>query len=85
MSKNKVYRFREKVFVASNEHAAEVIGKRGIKIKLIAKDTQTFIKCPCPQTAPIFEIYAQTRFQIIRAKKQIKKFAGKPQKYFLIK
>jgi hypothetical protein len=75
MLKCKVYRFQEKIFVASNEHAAEVIGKHGLKIKRIAKDTQTFIKCPSPQNPPIFEIYAHKRFQIMRAKKQIQKFA----------
>lgn len=53
-----------------------MIGKRGLKIKRIAKDTQTFIKCPSPYTPPIFEIYAQKRFQLLRAKKQIQKFAN---------
>lgn len=61
--------------MASNEHAAEVIGKRGMKIKRIAKDTQTFIKCPSPHNPPIFEINAQKRYQILRAKRQIQKHA----------
>lgn len=58
--------------MASNEHAAEVIGKRGLKIKKIARDTSTYIKCPSPQSAPIFEIHAHRRYQILRAKNQIK-------------
>lgn len=69
------FRFEEKVFVASNEHAAEVIGKHGRKIKRIAKDTQTFIKCPCPTHPPIFEIYGHRKHLITRAKRDIQRFA----------
>lgn len=75
MYKHKIFSLQEKVFVASNEHAAEVIGKCGIKIKTIAKESNTFIKCPNPHSAPIFTIYAQKRYQIVRAKRQIQKFA----------
>lgn len=70
------FRFQEKVFVASNEHAAEVIGKHGRKIKRIARDTKTFIKCPCPTHPPIFEIYGHKKYSITRAKRDIQRFAN---------
>lgn len=69
------FRFEEKVFVASNEHAAEIIGSQGKKIKRIAKDTQTFIKCPSPTHPPIFEIYGHRKHLIVRAKRDIQRFA----------
>lgn len=69
------FRFEKKVFVASNEHAAEVIGKQGRKIKRIAKDTQTFIQCPSPNDPPIFEIYGHKKYLILRAKRHIQRFA----------
>lgn len=65
-----------KVFVSSSEHAAEIIGKKGRKIKKIARDTQTFIKCPSPRNPPIFEIYGRKRHQIVRAKRLIQTFAN---------
>lgn len=65
---------KEYFFVASNEHAAEVIGSNGWKIKAIAKSTQTQIKCPSPTDTPIFCI-SGTKHNVIAAKKMIQFWA----------
>ncbi|KAG5678015.1 hypothetical protein PVAND_007724 [Polypedilum vanderplanki] len=65
------FRYVERVFVASNEHAAEIIGLSGNKVKKISRETQTFINCPSPLQIPIFEIYGNCKNSIIFAKKII--------------
>jgi polyribonucleotide nucleotidyltransferase len=62
-------------FVASNEHAAEVIGANGWKIKAIAIKTKTQIKCPSPYDTPIFNITGCQR-DVERAKKFIQLWAN---------
>lgn len=63
------------VYVASNEHAAEVIGSNGWKIKLIAMKTSTYIKCPSPKDIPIFCISGAKR-DVRRAKLMIESWAN---------
>lgn len=66
-------RFRQRMishFVASNEHAAEVIGRKGWKIKKIAAATNTRIKCPTPNDPPVFYIFGP-KTEILRAKRMI--------------
>lgn len=65
---------KESCFVASNEHAAEVIGRNGWKIKSIACISGTSIRCPTPKEAPIFYITGY-RSDVERAKKMIKMWA----------
>lgn len=68
------YFAREYYFVASNEHAAEVIGSSGWKIKAIARKTQTQIKCPSPIDTPIFCISGYKN-NVNAAKKMIQYWA----------
>jgi predicted RNA-binding protein YlqC (UPF0109 family) len=63
------------VIVASNEHAAEVIGNNGYKIKKIATLTKTFIHCPRPTDFPIFEIKGYIWKSVFQAKKMIQEHA----------
>lgn len=65
---------RELFFVASNEHAAEVIGPNGWKVKTIAMRTGTQIKCPSPEDAPIFLIIGN-KSNVEMAKKMIQLWA----------
>lgn len=65
---------REFYFVASNEHAAEVIGRNGWKIKAISMKTGTTIKCPTPFDPPIFSIIG-LKCNVNAAKKMIKGWA----------
>lgn len=65
---------KKSCFVASNEHAAEVIGRNGWKIKSIAINSGAVIKCPTPTEAPIFYISGYKR-NVERAKKMIKMWA----------
>ncbi|CRL08346.1 CLUMA_CG021551, isoform A [Clunio marinus] len=67
--------FQEYCFVASNEHAAEVIGTNGFKIKGIALKTKTQIKCPSPNEAPIFCIVGSKR-NVENAKRMINMWAN---------
>lgn len=62
-------------FVASNEHAAEVIGCNGWKVKTIAMRTGTQIKCPSPEEMPIFMI-AGNKPNVEVAKKMIQSWAN---------
>lgn len=71
----KQFRYMEKLFVPSNEHAAEIIGSKGQKIKRIALETQTYIQCPSPNDLPIFEIYGNIKSCVLFAKKSIRKCA----------
>lgn len=68
------FQVEEFYFVASNEHAAEVIGRNGWKIKLIALKTRTNIKCPTPIDAPIFCISGRKN-NVQKAKSLIKSWA----------
>lgn len=71
-------RFRRKMishFVASNEHAAEVIGRKGWKIKEIASKTNTRIKCPTPDGMPVFQIFGQ-KINALKAKRLITAWAN---------
>jgi hypothetical protein len=70
------FRCIERIFVASNEHAAEIIGLGGYKIKNIARETNTFISCPSPVQAPIFEIFGKCRKNVLIAKKLIQSHAN---------
>lgn len=70
------FRFIENIFIASNEHAAEIIGLGGFKIKKIAKATNTFIQCPSPDDFPIFEVHGNRRIDVLFAKKWIQKYAN---------
>ena len=71
---SKVYS-RDFFFVASNEHAAEVIGSNGWKVKTIAIKTGTQIKCPSPEDPPIFSIYGP-KSNVETAKKMIQSWAN---------
>jgi polyribonucleotide nucleotidyltransferase len=62
-------------FVASNEHAAEVIGSNGWKVKSIAMRTGTQIKCPSPEDPPIFSITG-LKPNVESAKKMIQSWAN---------
>jgi polyribonucleotide nucleotidyltransferase len=66
---------KELFFVASNEHAAEVIGQNGWKVKTIAMQTGTQIKCPSPGETPIFSI-AGNKHDVNVAKKMIQNWAN---------
>lgn len=71
-------RFRRRMishFVASNEHAAEVIGRKGWKIKQIASETGTQIKCPTPHTPPVFYIFGN-KMNSLKAKRMITAWAN---------
>jgi polyribonucleotide nucleotidyltransferase len=70
------FRFHEKIFVPSNEHAAEVIGKGGHKIKKIAKCSRVIINCPNPEDHPIFEIMGDTKESVSHARKLIQHHAN---------
>lgn len=61
---------KESCFVASNEHAAEVIGRNGWKIKSIAFNSGASIECPTPTEAPIFHISGYKN-NVTKAKKLI--------------
>lgn len=66
---------QEYFFVASNEHAAEVIGSNGWKVKVIATKTGTQIKCPSPKEPPIFEV-SGNKANVELAKKMIQSWAN---------
>lgn len=68
------YHTKKFYFVASNEHAAEVIGCNGWKIKTIAIRTKTMIKCPSPTEPPIFCIVGKSN-NVEKAKKMIQSWA----------
>lgn len=74
----KLPRYRQRMishFVASNEHAAEVIGRKGWKIKHIAQHTNTKIKCPTHGKPPVFHIFGQ-KMNALKAKRMITAWAN---------
>lgn len=64
-------RFYFEQFVPSNEHAAEVIGYKGYKIKKISRETHTYIQCPSPTEFPIFKIFGDNKANVDAAKDRI--------------
>ena len=62
-------------FVPSNEHAAEIIGLKGYKVKRISKETHTYIQCPSPNEAPIFRIFGDNKFSVNVARTKIRESA----------
>ncbi|CAG9799940.1 unnamed protein product [Chironomus riparius] len=62
-------------FVPSNEHAAEIIGFKGYKIKRISKETHTYIQCPSPNELPIFRIFGDNKFSVDVARIKIRESA----------
>lgn len=63
-------------FVPSNEHAAEIIGFKGFKIKRISKETHTYIQCPSPNDLPIFRIFGDSKLSIKIARGKIREYAA---------
>lgn len=59
-------------FVPSNEHAAEVIGYKGFKVKKISRETHTYIKCPSPNEPPIFRIFGDDKRSLDAVKEKIR-------------
>lgn len=62
-------------FVPSNEHAAEIIGFKGYKVKRLSKETHTYIQCPSPNEPPIFRIFGDNKVSVEVARTKIRESA----------